>query len=71
MKDNKTFIVKGVQKLKGADVEAKDLRGGAALVVAALTAEGITRIEGACHIERGYEAMCAKVGLIGGRIEKV
>ncbi len=71
MQDNKTFIVKGVKKLKGADVEAKDLRGGAALVVAALGVERVSRIEGACHIERGYEAMCAKVGLIGGKMEKI
>lgn len=71
MTDNQNFIVRGVKSLKGADVEARDLRGGAALVIAALGAEGVSRIDGACHIERGYEAICAKVEMIGGRIEKV
>ena len=71
MTDNQNFIVTGVKSLKGADVEARDLRGGAALVIAALGAEGVSRIDGACHIERGYEAICAKVEMIGGRIEKV
>lgn len=71
MIDSRTFVVRGVKSLKGADVEAMDLRGGASLVVAALGAEGVSRISGINHIERGYEAMCAKVGLIGGSIEKI
>ncbi len=64
------FEIRGRDKLSGTDVEAKDLRGGAALVAAALSAEGISRVEGVEYVERGYESLCAKVGLIGGNIRK-
>ena len=47
-------IVNGVQTLYGANVSATDLRGGAALVLAGLTAEGYTTIEDIYHIDRGY-----------------
>lgn len=52
-----TAIVKGVKKLTGAIVEAKDLRAGAALVLAGLAAEGETRVYGSNHVERGYEKL--------------
>ncbi len=64
------FEIRGREGLSGADVEAMDLRGGAALVVAALSAEGISRVKGVEYIERGYESLCAKVSLIGGNIRK-
>ncbi len=48
-------IVQGVNFLSGAAVECTDLRGGAALAVAALKCEGITEIDKICHIDRGYE----------------
>lgn len=65
------FEIRGVESLRGTNVESMDLRGGAALVVAALGAEGVSRIDGIKYIERGYECLCAKVGLIGGKIKKV
>lgn len=65
-----TAIVKGVKKLTGAIVEAKDLRAGAALVLAALAAEGETRVEGAQHVERGYEELDKNLALLGAKIVK-
>ena len=51
----RTAVVSGVKKLYGAHVAATDLRGGAALVIAGLAAEGITEIRQIHHIDRGYE----------------
>ena len=48
-------VIKGVKRLCGAPVVAPDLRGGAALVIAALGAEGVTEISNIKYIERGYE----------------
>ena len=53
--EGKTAIIKGVKKLYGANVKATDLRGGAALVMAATTAKGITKVENIDYILRGYE----------------
>lgn len=53
--DKKTFIVRGVKKLNGATVQAKDLRGGASLILAGLSAEGTTCVKNSIHVERGYE----------------
>ena len=47
-------IIEGVERLRGASVEATDLRGGAAMVFAALSAEGYSEIRNIEHIERGY-----------------
>ena len=49
-------VIDGVERLYGANVIAPDLRGGAALMIAGLSAEGKTRISGIRHIDRGYEA---------------
>jgi len=54
-------IIYGVKRLHGAKVTAKDLRGGAGLVVAALNAEGVSEIYGVNHIERGYLDMPKKL----------
>ncbi|MGN0621269.1 MAG: UDP-N-acetylglucosamine 1-carboxyvinyltransferase, partial [Porcipelethomonas sp.] len=51
----KTAVVTGVNKLYGAKIAATDLRGGAAMAVAALSAEGISEISDVYHIDRGYE----------------
>ena len=51
----KNAIIKGVPALKGAEVTARDLRGGAALVIAGLIAEGRTTVRDIFHIQRGYE----------------
>jgi UDP-N-acetylglucosamine 1-carboxyvinyltransferase len=55
--DGRVAVVKGVEKLHGARVEATDLRGGAALAVAACGAEGETEITCTGHIDRGYEKL--------------
>lgn len=59
------------RKLHGAFVCAEDLRGGAALVLAGLGAKGYTRIEGICHIERGYQNICKDLSELGARIVRV
>jgi UDP-N-acetylglucosamine 1-carboxyvinyltransferase len=62
-------IIKGPTKLKGCDVIATDLRGGAALVIAGLIAEGITTITDVEHILRGYENITEKLTNVGAKIE--
>lgn len=53
--DGRVAVVEGVDTLHGADVVCTDLRGGAALLVAALAAEGVTRLTELHHLDRGYE----------------
>ena len=65
-----TFI-SGVDRLVGANVEASDLRAGAALVVAALAAEGETVIRNVHFIDRGYENLEASLQSLGASIERV
>jgi len=65
---NQTAYVLGVKKLFGAEVYAKDLRGGAALVLAGLCAEGYTTINNVFHIDRGYEKLEQKLSLLGANI---
>lgn len=67
--DGRTSVIEGVKRLTGANVTASDLRGGAALVLAGMTASGETRISGVEHIERGYEAFPEKLRGIGADIE--
>ena len=55
--DGRVAVVIGKSKLTGAKVMAKELRGGAALVVAALAAEGATEIENVKYIDRGYQSI--------------
>ncbi len=54
--DGMTSIIKGVDRLNGAIVESRDLRGGAALILAGLAAEGNTRVLNSEYVERGYES---------------
>lgn len=68
--DGRTAIVRGVPRLTGAWVEAHELRGGAALVIAALSAEGESRIDGVAHIDRGYERIEEKLKALGARIRR-
>ena len=58
-------------QLHGCEVRACDLRAGAAMVIAALCAEGTTTIEDAHYIERGYEDIIEKLRSIGAQIESV
>ena len=53
--EGQTAVIKGVKGLKGAYVSGKDLRCGAALILAGLAAEGETVVENACYVQRGYE----------------
>lgn len=69
--DGRSAVITGPVSLKGASVKASDLRAGAALVIAALTAEGETEITGIEHIERGYTNIIEKLSNIGADIEKV
>jgi UDP-N-acetylglucosamine 1-carboxyvinyltransferase len=66
-KENKVIIT-GVKQLTGAIVEAHDLRGGAALVIAGLAADGTTIVRDATSIERGYEDICRDLAVIGAQI---
>jgi UDP-N-acetylglucosamine 1-carboxyvinyltransferase len=69
--DGKIAVIEGVPKLTGAPVRATDLRAGAAVVIAALMAEGTTEIENIEHIERGYEKFTEKLTAIGADIRRV
>lgn len=64
-------IIRGVPMLSGAPVVATDLRASAALVLAALAAEGKTTIQGLHHLDRGYENLEAKLLQLGARIQRV
>ena len=69
--EGSTAIIEGVERYTGATVSAPDLRAGAALVIAALTAEGYSTIEDIKYIERGYEDFEVKLRGLGAQIEKV
>jgi UDP-N-acetylglucosamine 1-carboxyvinyltransferase len=64
-------VVKGVERLSGAQVMATDLRASASLVLAALAAEGESLIDRIYHLDRGYEALETKFAALGARIERV
>lgn len=69
--EGKVAIITGVPKLYGANVEATDLRGGAALCVAALAAQGETWIDNIHHIDRGYESIEKSLFELGALIKRV
>lgn len=69
--EGRVAIVEGVQRLSGAKVCAAELRGGAALVTAALAAEGTTEISGVSYIDRGYEAIEKALRSVGADIKRV
>lgn len=66
--EGKVAIVEGVESLTGAPVQAADLRGGAALVVAGLAARGRTEVSGTEYIRRGYEDIVGDLASLGARI---
>ncbi len=68
--EGKHAIIKGRERLYGAPVNATDLRGGAALVLAGLAAEGTTLVREAFHIDRGYENFEEKMRSLGAQIER-
>ena len=63
-----TAIINGVRRLDGASVRATDLRAGAALILAGLSASGETRIEDMVHVWRGYEAIDRKLRGLGASV---
>ena len=69
--DGKVAVVEGVGSLTGAPVKATDLRAGAAVLIAAMAADGDTEIEDIYHIERGYEEIDRKLCELGAEIKKV
>ena len=69
--NGKTAMVTGMPRLKGTVVRARDLRAGAALVIAGLTAEGTTYVENIHFIERGYENLVEKLTALGAKIRIV
>ena len=69
--NGKTAAVTGVESLHGATVYAHDLRAGAALVIAALSAEGVTYVEDIHFIERGYENLVSKLTQLGADIHRI
>ncbi len=68
--DSRIAVVTGVKNLTGARVIAKDLRGGASLVIAGLGAEGETIVENICHIDRGYDKFEMALQKIGADIRR-
>lgn len=68
-KGNHKAVIKGVTKLKGTEVSATDLRGGASLLVAGLIASGITTIDNISYILRGYDKIIEKLTEVGAKIE--
>ncbi len=69
--EGNTAIIDGVNKYTGAALSAPDLRAGAALVIAALAAEGFSTVEEIQYIERGYEDFPLKLQSLGAQIERV
>ena len=69
--DGKTAIVNGGKQLKGNVVCARDLRAGAALVIAGLCAQGTTYVENIHFVERGYERLIDKFRGLGADIARV
>ncbi|MEO8464899.1 MAG: UDP-N-acetylglucosamine 1-carboxyvinyltransferase [Gammaproteobacteria bacterium] len=66
-----TVIARGVARLTGAPVMATDLRASASLVLAGLAAEGTTLVDRIYHVDRGYERIEAKLGILGADISRV
>jgi UDP-N-acetylglucosamine 1-carboxyvinyltransferase len=69
--DGNAAVVRGVERLQGAAVMATDLRASASLVIAGLVAQGETLIDRIYHLDRGYEALEAKLGALGARVERI
>jgi UDP-N-acetylglucosamine 1-carboxyvinyltransferase len=69
--DGHHAVVRGVEHLTGAVVSAPDIRAGAALVVAGLSAQGMTEIHDVHHIDRGYDDLVGRLAGLGGVISRV
>ena len=69
--DGNNAVVRGVERLSGAPLMATDLRASAALVIAALTADGESTVDRIYHLDRGYEKMEQKLSSLGAKIKRV
>ena len=69
--EGRTAIVEGVEKLTPANIQAYDLRAGAAMLIAALAADGVSEITNVQYIERGYEDIIGKLRALGAKIDCV
>lgn len=69
--NSEVAVIKGVENLSGTQIEGRDLRATAALVVAALAAEGVSEVRGLKHLDRGYEHIVEKFKVLGADIERV
>jgi UDP-N-acetylglucosamine 1-carboxyvinyltransferase len=63
-------VIRGVEQLSAAPVRALDIRAGAAMVIAALTADGVSEITDIQHVDRGYEDFDAKLGALGAEVRR-
>ena len=68
--EGRIAVIQGVERLHGAAVESPDLRGGSALVTAALGAQGVSRVTGVQYIDRGYENFEGVLSSLGAVIER-
>ncbi len=69
--EGRSAAIEGPARLSGCDVRATDLRAGAAMILAGLVADGVTRVGDLHHIDRGYENIVAKLKSLGADIERV
>jgi len=69
--EGRSAIIEGGRRLTGTEVKATDLRAGAALVLAGIAAEGITKIDDVEHIDRGYVDLDVRLNSLGARIERI
>ncbi len=69
--EGNTAIIKGVDKMSGAPIMATDLRASACLVLAGLVAQGDTTVDRVYHIDRGYENIEEKLGVLGAKIRRL
>jgi UDP-N-acetylglucosamine 1-carboxyvinyltransferase len=69
--EGNTAIIRGVEKMSGAPIMATDLRASACLVLAGLVAEGDTIVDRVYHIDRGYENIEEKLGVLGAKIRRL
>ena len=67
----RTAVVQGVEQLYGARVTARDLRGGAALVLAGLKAQGVTQVDQASLVDRGYDHLENQLNALGANIRRI
>ena len=66
--EGRTAVIKGTRRIQGTNVVASDLRGGAALIIEALVAKGITQVDNVHYILRGYENIEEKLKKLGAKI---